>query len=219
MIPIEASILSCDLTKLGEQVMAAERGGAASLHIDIMDGIYVNNFTFGPRTVSDLKQITSIPLSVHLEVQKPELYVEMFAKADADVFTFQLDACHNPIHLLKEIRANGMKAGLGIGPAYGVENLKYLFPHMDSLTLMSVEPGYEKQCFESSVFEKIVQVKQMMKECGYSIPVSIDGGVIPQIGRKLVEMGADSLIVGSYIFYNEDIEAAVRLMQNCDKAG
>ena len=154
MAIIEPSILSCDFTRLGEQVTAACKGGADALHIDVMDGVYVSNLTFGPRTVSDLKKITAVPLSVHLEVLNPENYVDMFANAGADVFTFQLDACHNPIHLLKTIREKGMKAGIGIGPAYSVEQLKYLFAHIDYIILMSVEPGYEKQTFEERLFTK-----------------------------------------------------------------
>jgi len=214
MIQIAPSILSCDTTKIGEQVMEAVKGGADCFHIDIMDGTYVNNFTFGPRMVSDLKKITDVPLAVHLEVSRPELYLDIFADAGADIFTFQLDACHNPINLLKRIRAKGMKAGIGIGPAYGVENLKYLFHHIDRIILMSVEPGFEKQTFEESVFEKLDEVRKMMNEAGCSIPVVIDGGVNMETGKKLKEKGADILVVGSYIFYSNNITETVRNLKN-----
>ncbi len=214
MIQLEPSILSCDTTRIGEQILAAQAGGADFVHIDIMDGVYVNNLTFGPRMVSDLKKITNIPLSVHLEVLRPEQYLDMFADAGADIFSFQLDACHNPIDLLRRIRAKGMQAGIGIGPAYGVDNLKYLFHHIDRLILMSVEPGYEKQTFEESVYEKLVTVKKMMEESGYHIPIVIDGGVDVEKGKKLKKLGADVLVVGSYIFYSDNITETVQNLKN-----
>ena len=103
MAMVSASILACDQMKMGEQILAAEHAGADLLHVDIMDGVYVENLTFGPQTVQDIKRISKLPVSVHLELLQPERYLSMFAKAGADILTFQLDACNNPIHFLKEI--------------------------------------------------------------------------------------------------------------------
>ena len=133
----------------------------------------------------------------------------MFAKAGADILTFQLDACNNPIHFLKEIKKAGMKAGLGIGPAYNVENLKYLLHHIDWLILMSVEPGYGGQTFEPSIYEKLKRAQELMEETGYRVPISVDGGVNDKTGKTLVEAGTDVLIAGSYIFQHGDIADSV----------
>ncbi len=200
--------------RLGEQALAAERAGVHYFHVDVMDGHYVENLAFSPQTVTDLKALCSLPVSVHMETCRPEDLVPMFLRAGADIITFQLDACQNPIHLLQSIRKGGALAGIGIGPAHPVEPLKYLLHHMDWLILMSVEPGYGGQVFERSVLDKIRTVRQWMDACGRRIPVCIDGGVNAETGRELLNAGADILISGSYLFQkNEIAQRTAALMQ------
>ncbi len=213
MARVSASILACDHTRIGEQVLEAERAGADIIHIDIMDGVYVENVSFGPQLVSDLKKITKLPLSVHFELVRPEIFLPMFARTGADIVTFQLDACPNPIHMLREVRKAGLKAGVGIGPAYDVENIKYLLHHIDGLILMSVEPGYGGQPFENSIYDKLRRAREIMKEAGRRVPISIDGGVTAVTGRGLVEAGADVLIAGSSVFQAESITKAVEMLK------
>ena len=210
---ISPSLLSADFGNLNNEIDMINASAADWLHIDVMDGVYVENVTFGPQLVADLKKITKLPLSVHMELVRPETFLPMFAKAGADIITFQLDACPNPLHMLREVKKAGIKAGLGIGPSYDVERLRYLLPHIDGLILMSVEPGYGGQPFEESIYEKVKRSVEIMDETGIHVPISIDGGVNTVTGKKLVEAGADILIAGSSVFGADSITDAVKSLK------
>lgn len=213
MVQISASILNCKHTRIGEAVKKAEEGGASYIHMDIMDGVYCKNLTFGPGMVEAIKGECSLPIDVHMELYDVENILPMFVNTGADMITVQLDACLNPLHALRSIREHGIKAGLAIGPSYTIERVPYLLHCIDSLTLMSVEPGYGGQPFEQNVYDKILTAKKYMDQMGIQVPIQVDGGVNDKTAPKLVEAGADILIVGTYIFKSEDSGQRIRLLK------
>lgn len=215
MHKVAATILTCNNAFLGQAVLAAQRGGADQLHVDIIDGKYASNFSFGPKTIADLKEVVHIPIEVHFELYDPQYYIDMFAQAGADMITVQTDGCACPIQAVKRIKSLGLKAGMGLKPTERVESIEYIAHHLDYLIMMSVEPGFGGQTLEESIYSKIREAKKMFERQGLDIPIYVDGSVNRQTAPKLLESGADVLIIGSSVFSSnsvtdEEIEQGIR---------
>ncbi|MBS1112947.1 MAG: ribulose-phosphate 3-epimerase [Nitrospirae bacterium] len=210
MIKIAPSILSANFLSLGEEIKAAETAGADMLHIDIMDGHFVPNITIGPSIVEALRTITSLPLDVHLMIEKPDVYVGDFIKAGADYLTIHYEASvhlHRTVQLIKE---HGAKAGVSLNPSTPVWSLEDILPDIDMVLLMSVNPGFGGQEFIPQVIHKIKMLKKLIREKGLSPAIEVDGGVKLDNTPDIIAAGADILVMGSAFFGAGDYTTVVR---------
>ena len=214
MSKLSVSLLNCDHAFLGDALVRAQDAGADLIHIDVMDGVYVENLTFGPKTVEDLKKISKIPVEVHFELYDPQRYADMFIEAGADQIVFQMNSCVNTIRLLKKIRSAGLKAGIGINPADGIDGVRYIADYLDLIVVMSVEPGFGNQAFEEKTYEKVARMNQFLTELGYDIPIAVDGSITGDRAEKLRQLGVSQFIVGSAIFHNNDVAGNIQNFKN-----
>ncbi|KPK45948.1 MAG: ribulose phosphate epimerase [Nitrospira bacterium SM23_35] len=210
MIKIAPSILSANFLSLGEEIKAAENAGADMLHIDIMDGHFVPNITIGPAIVEAVRTITTLPLDVHLMIEKPDTYLKDFIKAGADYLTVHYEASTHLHRTVQQIKENGVKAGVSLNPATPGESLKDILPDIDLVLLMSVNPGFGGQEFIPQVLDKIKTLKTMIRDKGVTPLIEIDGGVKPGNISDIVAAGADILVMGSAFFNAEDYTTVVR---------
>ncbi|WP_130860028.1 ribulose-phosphate 3-epimerase [Gracilibacillus phocaeensis] len=210
---IAPSILSADFSKLKEEVTDVVAAGADYIHVDVMDGHFVPNITFGPLVLEAIRPITDMTMDVHLMIENPDAYVKAFADAGADIITVHEETCphlHRTIHLIKEC---GAKAGVVINPATPVEMIKPILHDIDLLLFMSVNPGFGGQVFIPEVLDKVKQAAKWRAEQHLSFEMEIDGGINQYTAKQCVEAGIDVLVAGSAIFNQPDRKAAIEAIK------
>lgn len=214
-IKIAPSILSADFSRMGEEVKSLETCGADVVHCDVMDGVFVNNITFGIKMVEDLRKITSLPLDCHLMIVHPEKYVERFAKAGADMITVHWEACQDNLkEVLELIKSTGVKCGAVINPDTPVEKIKEVIPMCDMVLVMSVFPGFGGQKFIPEALDKLRQVKAIISACGKEIDLEIDGGVTEENVQAIKDAGANVIVAGSTVFKATDRAGIIQKLKN-----
>lgn len=215
MAKVAPSILSADFSKMGEEVENIVEAGADYIHLDVMDGKFVDNITFGFKMIKDLRKLTSAVFDVHLMIDEPETYVDRFIESGADIITVHLEAVKKPvIEVVKKIRARGVKSAVSIKPKTDVNLLKPLIPYVDMVLIMSVEPGFGGQAFIESSLDKVKAVKEMIKAENRDIEIEIDGGINEKTAAAAVSAGVDVLVAGSYVFKAEDRKKAIAFLKN-----
>jgi ribulose-phosphate 3-epimerase len=211
---IAPSILSADFCKLGEEIKAVEAAGADWIHVDVMDGHFVPNITIGPLVVKAARQVTTLPLDVHLMIENPDRYINAFAEAGADWISVQIEACvhlNRIVHLIKE---SGAKAGVVLNPSTPLQSLEWILEYVDYVLIMSVNPGFGGQSFIPDSLKRIRALRKMIQKKGRPILIQVDGGVNKTTITDVAAAGADILVAGSAIFGSDDYQKTLATFRN-----
>ena len=209
-IKIVPSILSADVTRLGDQVREAEAAGADRIQVDIMDGHFVPNLTFGPLVVEAVRRVTKLPIEAHLMVERPELFIEAFVKAGATLIEIQVESTNSLYRTVEAIKDLGAKAGVAINPATSVETLREILPYITTINVMTVEPGFGGQKFIPHSPEKIRRLRAMSPD----IEIEVDGGIDAKTAPLVVKAGASVLVAGTAVFgHKQGIAAGIRAIR------
>lgn len=209
-IYLSPSMLSIDFTKVGEQLAIVEGAGVPYIHLDVMDGVFVPNISFGIPVIQGIRKASNMVFDTHLMIVEPERYVEQFRKAGADIINFHVEATKNPAECIAKIKATGAKAGITIKPKTPVEEIKPYLADVDMVLVMTVEPGFGGQKFMADQVPKIAQLAAWKKELGLFYDIQVDGGITLENVRQVLDAGANVIVAGSAVFGKEDIAAAAR---------
>lgn len=207
-------MLSADFGNLDRDTRMIDRSAAQWIHIDVMDGVFVPNISFGFPVMKPIRKASDKVLDVHLMIVDPEKYVARFAEAGADIVTFHYEATQTPREAIRLIRESGAKVGISIKPKTPVEVLRELLPEVDLVLVMSVEPGFGGQSFIEGSTNKVRELRKMIDEAGLNVTIEIDGGVSAANARELYEAGCDALVAGSAVFKAADPEAEILKILN-----
>jgi ribulose-phosphate 3-epimerase len=200
MIELAFSILASDFAHLADEIAAAERGGGTIVHVDVMDGHFVPNITFGPPVVKAIRPITKLPLDCHLMIENPDAFIEAFAEAGADMISVQQEACRHLHRTLQLIAAHNVLPGVVINPATPVEMLVEVLPMVHYVLVMSVNPGFGGQQFLPLAVDKIAHLAELREEMGLNFRIEVDGGIAHDTVASVVQAGAEMLVAGSAVF-------------------
>jgi ribulose-phosphate 3-epimerase len=213
MRKIAPSILSADFTKLGEEIEAVEAAGADYIHIDVMDGHFVPNITVGPMIVKAAREVTDLPLDVHLMIENPERYIDDFVTAGSDLITVHVEMVTHLHRLLGVIRDAGIKAGAALNPATPLSSIQQVLHNLDMVVLMTVNPGFGGQSFIPEVLPKIGELKGMIDQKGMEVDIEVDGGINVENIAQVARAGANVFVAGNAIFGSKDYAETVALMR------
>jgi ribulose-phosphate 3-epimerase len=217
MKKIAPSILSADFSCLGDEIRAVEAAGADYIHIDVMDGHFVPNITIGPLIVAAVRNVTTLPLDVHLMIENPDLYIPDFAAAGADIIVVHAEATSHLHRTVQLIKSHGKKAGVSLNPATSLTALDYILEDLDLVLLMTVNPGFGGQSFIQSCLPKIHSLRAMLDRRGCEAELEVDGGVKESNIARIAHAGADVFVVGSAVFGNSNYTETIAAMKKLVK--